>query len=46
MESKKVIKIGGVPHTITEHDDNLAVDTHFGMIDYTKCEIMSNRYLP
>ena len=46
MESKKVIKICGVPHTITEHDDNLAVDTHFGMIDYAKCEIRINRNLP
>ena len=36
MESKKVIKICGVPYTITEHDDIFNADgNHFGMIDFT-----------
>ncbi len=46
MESKKVIKICGVPHTITEHEDVFNVDTHFGMIDYAKCEIRINKNMP
>ena len=44
-ESKKVIRICGVTHTITEHDDNLATDSHLGLIDYVKCEICINKNL-
>ena len=46
MESKKIINICGVPHTITEHEDVFNVDTHFGMIDYAKCEIRINKNMP
>ena len=45
MESKKVIKICGVPYTITECDDKFNVDTHFGMVDYTGCDIRINKGL-
>lgn len=45
MESKKIINICGVPHTITECDDKFNVDTHFGMIDYAGCEIRINKGL-
>ena len=46
MESKKIINICGVPHTITEHEDVFNVDTHFGMIDYAKCEIRIDKNMP
>lgn len=46
METKKIINICGVPHTITEHEDAFNVDTHFGMIDYAKCEIRINKNMP
>ena len=46
METKKTINICGVPHTITEHEDVFNVDTHFGMIDYAKCEIRINKNMP
>ena len=46
MESKKVIKICGVPYTITEHDDIFNADaSHFGMIDPVGCEIRINKSL-
>ena len=46
MESKKVIRICGVPYTITEHDDIFNADaSHFGMIDPVGCEIRINKSL-
>lgn len=45
MESKKIINICGVPYTITECDDKFNVDTHFGMVDYTGCDIRINKGL-
>ena len=46
MESKKIIKICGVPYTITEHDDIFNADaSHFGMIDPVGCEIRINKSL-
>lgn len=46
MESKKIIKICGVPYTITEHDDIFNADaSHFGMIDPVGCEIRINKNL-
>ena len=45
MESKKIINICGVPYTITECDDKFNVYTHFGMVDYTGCDIQINKGL-
>ena len=46
MESKKVIRICGVPYTITEHDDIFNADaSHFGMIDPVGCEIRISKSL-
>lgn len=46
MESKKVIKICGVPYTITEHNDVFNGEAnHFGMIDPVGCEIRINKSL-
>ena len=42
----KKISICGIPHTIEEKEDVFDMDTHFGMIDYTKCRILINKDLP
>lgn len=42
----KKISICGIPHTIEEKEDHFDMDTHFGMIDYTKCKILINKNLP
>lgn len=40
------INICGIPHTVVEKEDNFDTDTHFGMIDYGKCEITINKNIP
>lgn len=39
------VNICGIKHTITECEDIFNVDTHFGQIDYPKCEIKINKDL-
>lgn len=38
-----IVNICGVPHKVIECDDNFDTDTHFGMIDYGRCEIRINQ---
>ena len=40
------IYICGIPHTVVEKEDNFDSETHFGMIDYGKCEIVINKNIP
>lgn len=40
------VKICGIPHKIILREDSFNVDTHFGQIDYVKCEIKINKDLP
>lgn len=37
------VNICGVPHKVIECVDNFDTDTHFGMIDYGRCEIRINK---
>lgn len=39
------VKICGIPHKIILREDSINVDTHFGQIDYAKCEIKINKDL-
>lgn len=39
------VNICGVTHTVKECEDKFDVDTHFGQIDYKKCEILVNKDL-
>ena len=39
------VTICGVPHKIKYCEDSFNVDTHFGQIDYLKCEIKVNKAL-
>lgn len=36
------VNICGLTHNVIECKDNFDVDTHFGQIDYKKCEILIN----
>lgn len=38
--------ICGIPHTIKLCEDNFNSDTHFGQINYAKCEIRINKDMP
>ena len=38
-----IVNICGIPHKVTECEDNFNVDTHFGQIDYKACEIRINK---
>lgn len=40
------VKICGIPHKIKLLPDSFNIDTHFGQIDYAKCEIKLNKDLP
>lgn len=40
------VKICGIPHKITLHEDSFDMDTHFGQINYGSCEIKLNKNLP
>lgn len=40
-----IVNICGVFHEVTECNDHFNVDTHFGMIDYARCEIKVNKDL-
>ena len=42
---KELVTICGVPHKIKYCEDSFNVDTHFGQIDYLKCEIKVNNAL-
>ncbi len=42
----KKISICGIPNTIEEKEDAFDMDTHFGIIDYTRCKIFINKALP
>lgn len=44
-ETRMTVNICGVPHKVIECEDNFNIDTHFGMIDYAKCEIKINKDL-
>lgn len=39
------VNICGVTHTVKECEDKFDADTHFGQIDYKKCEILVNKEL-
>ena len=41
----KTVNICGIPHEVIETKDLFNVDTHFGQIDYLKCEIRINEDL-
>lgn len=41
----KKVNICGIPHDVIECEDTLGTETHFGMIDYQKCEIKINKDL-
>lgn len=45
-EQSITVNICGVPHNIILAKDNFDYDTHFGQIDYKKCEITINDALP
>lgn len=38
--------ICGIPHTVKLCEDNFNSDTHFGQINYAKCEIRINKDMP
>lgn len=40
-----IVNICGIPHKIIFCKDNFDLDTHFGQIDYKKCEILINEDL-
>lgn len=40
------VKICGIPHKIVMCEDSFNMDTHFGQIDYAKCQIKLNKDLP
>lgn len=41
------VNICGIPHTIVYKEDAFNVDaTHFGQIEYSKCEITLNKDMP
>lgn len=40
------VKICGISHKITLHEDSFNMDTHFGQINYGSCEIKLNKNLP
>ena len=41
------VSIFGIPHTVRYAPDNFKTgDTHFGEIDFAKCEIIINRDMP
>lgn len=40
------VKICGIPHKITLHEDSFDMTTHFGQINYGSCEIKLNKNLP
>lgn len=40
------VTICGIPHKIVMCEDSFNVDTHFGQINYAKCEIKLNKDLP
>lgn len=42
----RAVNICGVTHTVDYKEDNFNVDTHFGQIDYGKCQILINKNLP
>ena len=44
-EQRMTVNICGVPHKVIECEDCFNIDTHFGMIDYAKCEIKVNKDL-
>ena len=39
------VKICGIPHKITLHEDSFDMGTHFGQINYGSCEIRLNKDL-
>lgn len=39
------VNICGVPHEVVEKEDNFDCDSHLGMIDYVKAEILINNKL-
>lgn len=41
-----LINICGVPYNVVEREDKISIDTHFGLIDYAKCEISINKDIP
>jgi len=41
-----IVNICGIPHTVVEKEDSFDSDTHFGMINYAKCEIIINKDIP
>lgn len=40
------VKICGIQHKIVRCEDSFNMNTHFGQIDYGKCEIKLNKDLP
>lgn len=40
------VNICGIPHNVEERTDHFNMDTHFGEIDYIKCEIKINANMP
>ena len=40
------VNICGIPHKVIEVEDKFDIDTHFGQIDYLKCEILINANMP